>query len=211
MFATGAGLARDGVGVNTVHAMDDLRTRIAGAAQELFLAGGVEAVSMRKVAELVGVTAPAIYRYFRDKDELLNEIILSGLGILEGYLRPAFEEQTPEARLNRLIERYLDFALEQPKYFDFAFLVPSRPVADMPEEIARQGMQTFGFALEQVGQCMEQGTFKKDNPLETAILIWAEVHGLVTLFKMHRFGPDERAFRRIYRSSVERLLRGLRA
>ena len=196
--------------MNTVRVVDDLRTRIAGAAQELFLEGGVEAVSMRKVAELVGVTAPAIYRHFKDKDELLNEIILSGLGILEGYLRPAFDAPTPEARLVRLIDRYLDFALEQPKYFDFAFLVPSRPVANMPEEIARQGMQTFGFALEQVGQCMEQGTFKKDDPLETAILIWAEVHGLVTLFKMHRFGPDEQAFRRIYRGAVERLLGGLR-
>lgn len=190
--------------------VDDLRTRIASAAQELFLEGGVEAVSMRKVAELVGVTAPAIYRHFKDKDELLNEIILSGLGILEGYLRPAFDAPTPEARLVRLIDRYLDFALEQPKYFDFAFLVPSRTVSHMSEEIARHGMETFGFALQQVGLCMEQGTFKKDDPLETAILIWAEVHGLVTLFKMKRFGPDETEFRRIYRGAVDRLLRGLR-
>ncbi len=194
-----------------MHAMDDLRTRIARAAQELFVQGGVEAVSMRKVAEQVGVTAPAIYRHFRDKEELLDEIIRSGLGILEGYLRPAFDAATPEARLVRLIDRYLDFALEQPRYFDFAFLVPSRTISHMQDEIARHGMETFGFALRQVGLCMEQGTFKPDDPVQTAILIWAEVHGLVTLFKMKRFGPDEREFRRVYSGAVERLLRGLRA
>jgi len=196
--------------VNTVHPVDDLRTRIARAAQDLFLAGGVEAVSMRKVAESVGVTAPAIYRHFRDKEDLLDEIIRSGLAILDDYLRPAFDAATPEARLVRLIDRYLDFALEQPRYFDFAFLVPSRSISPMSDEIARQGMETFGFALEQVGLCMAQGMFKKDDPVETAILIWAEVHGLVTLFKMKRFGPDEEEFRRVYRGAVDRLLRGLR-
>jgi len=165
---------------------------------------------MRKIAEMVGVTAPAIYRHFRDKDELLNEIIVAGLESLEGYLQPAFDAGTPYERLNRLIDNYLDFALEQPKYFDFAFLVPSRNVRRFAEEIARHDWKTFRFALEQVALCMEQGTFRKDDAMETAIVIWAEVHGLVTLFKMERFGADVGQFRQIYRRSVDRMLAGLK-
>ena len=58
---------------------DSLRDRISQAAQELFLEGGVEAISMRKVADRVGISATAIYRHYKDKDELLTGIIDTGL------------------------------------------------------------------------------------------------------------------------------------
>jgi AcrR family transcriptional regulator len=191
--------------------VEDQRSRISAAAQEVFLREWIEGVSMRKVAEKVGVTAPAIYRHFRDKGELLNEIIVAGLANLENYLRPAFDADKPYERLRRLTEGYLDFALEQPKYFDFAFLVPSRNIGRFSEELARHDWKTFRFALEQVSSCMEQGEFRPDDPLETAIMIWAEVHGLVILFKTERFGRDVEQFRRIYRRTVDRLLEGLKS
>ena len=71
--------------------MSELRERISAAAQELYLREGVEGVSMRKVADMVGVSAPAIYRHFENKDALLDEIVVRGLRILEQYLRPALE------------------------------------------------------------------------------------------------------------------------
>ena len=190
--------------------MEDIRTRISDAAQDLFLRDGIDGVSMRKVAEKVGVTAPAIYRYFRDKDELLHEIIRSGLEILEDYLKPALDAGDPYERLHLLIDRYLDFAIEQPKYFDFAFLVPSRNMADIPEEIQRHNWTTFGMAVEQVAMCMEQGVFRQEDPLETSILLWATVHGLVILYRTERFGPDPEQFRQTYRKVVDRLLDALK-
>jgi AcrR family transcriptional regulator len=190
--------------------MEDIRTKISDAAQDLFLRDGLDGVSMRKVAEKVGVTAPAIYRYFRDKDELLNEIIRSGLEILEDYLKPALEADDPYERLHLLIDRYLDFAVEQPKYFDFAFLVPSRNMANIPEEIRRHNWTTFGMAVEQVAMCMEQGIFRHEDPLETSILLWATVHGLVILYRTERFGPNADQFRQTYRRVVDRLLDALK-
>ena len=191
-------------------AMEDIRTKISDATQDLFLRDGIDGVSMRKVAEKVGVTAPAIYRYFRDKDELLNEIIRSGLEILADYLKPALEADDPYKRLRLLIDRYRDFAIEQPKYFDFAFLVPSRNMANIPEEIQRHNWTTFGMAVEQVSMCMEQGVFRQDDPLETSILLWATVHGLVILYRTERFGPDTEQFRQTYRKVVDRLLDALK-
>ena len=57
---------------------------------------------------------------------------------------------------------------------------------------------------------MAQGVFKKADPAETAIMLWAEAHGLITLFKMHRFGPDAELFKIIYRRSIDRLFDGLK-
>jgi len=190
--------------------MSSLKERIASAAQDLYLKDGLDGVSMRKVADVVGVSAPSIYRHFRNKDELLSEIVIAGLHILEGYLLPALEAETPLKRLNALIDRYLDFALEQPKYFDFAFLIPTPQSERIPEEMAKHNWATFQMAVEQVAQCMEQGEFRRDDPLSVALTIWAEVHGLVTLFRLSRFGQDENFFRQTFRSSVQRVLDGLK-
>ncbi len=196
--------------VNTVRKTESSRERISAAAQELFLKDGVDGISMRKVAEKVGVTAPAIYRHFKDKEELLAEIINVGLEILQSYLAPAFRADDPYERLQRLIDYYLDFAIEQPRYFDFAFLVPSHGLK-LTEELARHNRSTFMFAVQQVHLCMEQGTFKKTDPLETAIMLWAEAHGLVTLFRLERLGEGYQHFRTIYKRSIDRLLDGLKA
>jgi len=195
--------------VNTVRGTENLRDRMIAAAQELFLEDGVEGVSMRKVADKVGVTAPAIYRHFKDKDELLGELINVGLQILQRYLEPALRAEGPLQRLEHLIDRYFDFVLEQPRYFDLAFLVPSHGMR-MADELGRHNRSTFMFAVQQVHLCMEQGIFEKSDPLETAIMVWAEALGLVTLFRMERFGENPEQFRAIFKRTIQRLLNGLK-
>jgi AcrR family transcriptional regulator len=189
--------------------MSSLKKRIADAARELYLHEGTQGFSMRKVADRVGVSAPAIYRHYRNKNELLNEIVIEGLRILEEYLRPALDAPGPYERLKQLTDNYLAFALEQPQYFDFAFLLPNREIEPVASEIARPDWTTFRMAVEQVGECMAQGIFEADDPLETSIAVWAGVHGLVTLYRTGRFGPDPVLFRGIYGNCVDRVLRGL--
>jgi AcrR family transcriptional regulator len=196
--------------VNSVRGQENLRGRMISAAEELFLLDGVEGVSMRKIADKVGVTAPAIYRHFKDKDELLGELINVGLKILQDYLEPALTADGPLERLEQLIDRYFDFAVEQPKYFDLAFLVPSHGMR-MADELARSNRSTFMFAVQQVYLCMEQGIFKKSDPLETAIMVWASAHGMVTLFRMERFGENPEQFRAIFRRTIQRVFDGLRS
>lgn len=189
--------------------MTSLRERIAAAAQQLYLQEGLDGVTMRRVARAVGVSAPALYRHYRSKDELLDEIMKAGLRILEDYLKPALEARTSYRRLVELTENYLRFALEQPQYFDFAFLLPGRSLDRVREEIDKPPWATFRMAVDQVAACMAEGIFRADDPLETAVTIWAEAHGLVTLFRTGRFGPDTEIFRQTYRRSVHQVLDGL--
>jgi len=189
--------------------MNDLKSRISLTAQELFLSEGVEGVSMRKIAERVGVTATAIYRHFRDKEEILEEIINAGLGILSEYLAPALKAADPYQRLKGLIDAYLRFAMEQPRYFDLAFLVPG-PTMHLSQELERHSRATFKVAVEQVSLCMDAGVFRKGDPIETAVYLWSTAHGLVMLHRMNRFGNDVEEFGRLYRITIERAIAGLR-
>jgi len=189
--------------------LSSLQKKIAAAAQELYLRDGLEGLSMRKVAEMVGVSAPAIYRHFRNKNELLNEIVVQALRVLEDYLRPGLDADSPYERLINMAENYLQFALEQPRFFEIAFLIPSQDVEAIPEEIEKRNFGTFKLALAQVAACMDQGFLKKDDPLESAIIVWAAVHGLVTLYRTGRFGAEPEQFRMVYRLSVRRMLRDM--
>jgi AcrR family transcriptional regulator len=186
-----------------------LRQKISAAAQELYLRDGIQGVSMRKIADVVGVSAPAIYRHFENKEAVLTEITVEGLKILENYLRPALDAPTAYERLRRLIDNYLEFTLQQPRYFDFAFLLPRQDIGPLEDEIRTQDWATFKLSLDQVAACMDEGVFRKDDPTQTGVTIWAAVHGLVTLYRTGRFGQAEDMFREIYAQTVDRVLKGL--
>ncbi len=188
-----------------------MKKRISDAAKELYLESGIQGFSMRKVADRVGVSAPAIYRHYENKGALLNEIVIEGLHVLESYLRPALEADTPYERLVELTEGFLKFALEQPQYFDFAFLVPSEDIELFAEELNRPSCETFRMSAEQIAACMDEGIFTRDDPLETAITIWAAVYGLISLYRTGRFGPNADDFETTYRHAVRRTLKGLMA
>jgi AcrR family transcriptional regulator len=188
--------------------MSSLRHKIFEAARELYLKEGVEGVSMRKVADSVGISATAIYRHFESKDVLIQAVVVEGLTVLEDHLKPALAAGTAYERLRALIDGFLEFALAKPQFFDAAFLIPN-PIGPFGDEIVKHNWTTFQIALEQIAECMERGVFRRDDPMETAITIWAEVHGLVTLYRTGRLGGDEDAFRAIYRRAVERVLAGL--
>lgn len=73
----------------------DTRTRILNAARELYLEGGHRSVTMRGVAERVGVTATALYRQFDDKDALMNEVVDEGFRRFGRYLYKSLEGPVP--------------------------------------------------------------------------------------------------------------------
>jgi len=188
--------------------MNDLKSRISLTAQELFLTEGVGGVSMRRIADRVGVSATAIYRHFRDKEAILEEIINAGLAILSNYLGPPLQAPDPFQRLKGLIEAYLRFAIEQPRYFDLAFMVPGHPTK-LPEELERQAHATFRTAVEQVGLCMKAGIFRQGDPIQTAVYLWSTAHGLLMLYRMNRFGSDVAGFTRLYHVTIEQAIQGL--
>ena len=189
--------------------MTTLGDRIGAAARELYLREGLDGFSLRKVAEMVGVSAPAIYRHYPSKRDLLNEIVLEGLEVLRKYLEPALHAETPLERLSRMIDGYFDFAMEQPKFFELAFLIPAH--AEVPLDLNHPKLATFRQAVEQVAACMKQGELRRDDPLQTAITLWAEAHGLVCLYRVGRFPQQNReGFRQLYRGAVDRVIAGLR-
>lgn len=194
------------------------RTELLNAARELYLAEGMHGLSMRGVAERVGVSAPAIYRHFESKEDLVFELCREGHRTFATYLARGLAGRSPRERLVKTGLGYLDFGLEHRAYYAILFVTPSQQLGfeKLGPRNLEEGAQTFQMLVDRVRECIDTGVLAEADPVATAIGIWAHVHGLVSLYLRACDGPglpgtlrDEAAFRRLFAASQENLLHGL--
>jgi AcrR family transcriptional regulator len=192
--------------------MSDLRGRILDCALDLYLEHGLKGLSMRHVGESLGVSATAIYRHYRNKEDLLHNVLGEAVKVFGSYLFTALSGKTPEERFQRGGEAYLDFALEKSKYYEVIFMAPSQLGGDsLPEDLRERSTATFQFLVDRVQECMESGYIRKDDANAVSMTIWAHTHGLVSIYLAKKWPLDEAGFRRLYGESTERIMQGLRA
>src|SRR5271155_2506064 len=106
---------------------EDLRAKILDAARELFVNEGVEAVSMRKVAEKIGYSATTLYNYFEDKEALLYALCDADFGTLHELFKKIGRIASPIERLRKLGQAYISFALNYPSHYRLMFMTPRVP------------------------------------------------------------------------------------
>src|SRR6186997_1527139 len=111
------------------------QARIFVAARQLFDQGGVEAVSMRRIAEKVGITPMAIYKHYPDKDALLNALMLDGFAAWEARV-DAIKAREPLVWLDRVNDAFLDFAITEPRRYEAAFLLRASRARRYPHDFA---------------------------------------------------------------------------
>ena len=92
---------------------ESTRERIQTQAARLFVASGYHGVSMREVAEAVGVTKPALYHHYADKEALFLAILQGALASLSRLVSHAQEQPTIRAQLETLMHDLLETAPEQ--------------------------------------------------------------------------------------------------
>lgn len=191
--------------------MSDQTAKILSSARDIYLEEGLQGLSMRKIAAKVGVSATALYRHFDNKEAIVAEMLEEGFRIFGRYLYRALAEPTVEGRMLAAGQAYLDFALEQPKYYETIFMSPTELWADRPPEShVEGGLATFQFLIDRVTEGMKAGLLRQDDPEDVAITIWAQSHGLVSLYLTGRIDVNEAEFREMYLRHTTRLIEGLR-
>ena len=184
--------------------------RIATAALHILEREGPEAVSMRKVAQAVGITAMAIYHHFPNRAALLQTIADGEFQTLVTAFDASLVRGTPETRLLRLMDNYIDYAMEHPRIFDYVFSQYRTGARRFPDDFYARRSPTLNRVADTVDEAMRQGRLRKDDVWEVALEFWAHAHGYITLYRAGRFSLAEAQFRRLYRRSLRRLLDGLK-
>ena len=161
-----------------------LRHEIVRATESLLIKNGdADRVSIRAIADAVGVTPPSIYLHFGDKEELLFAVCQAQFAALEAeFDRTTAGVDDPLERLTAMGEAYVRFGVEHPEQYRILLMskhdVVSR--ADF-ESDAIPGTSAFRRLLGAVQECMDAGYFEPDDPFVVAATIWCVVHGLTSL------------------------------
>jgi len=174
-----------------------LRTRIVEAARDIVSEEGLDALSMRAIAERIEYSPGTIYLYFRDKDELVREVIQEGFQRMALWVQREIEAASPgdnPALQHRCMGRaYAKFALDNTAYFRVMFELPGVPQLDCPSdgeshlhEFADESAWDAMVATLQ--GAMDAGLITIRDAQEGAVISWGLVHGLTSLYLSGHLG-----------------------
>ena len=188
--------------------METTQNRIFTAARQLFDQGGVEAVSMRRIAEKVGITPMAIYKHYPDKDALLNALMLDGFAVWEARVE-ALKASEPLAWLQAMGEAFLDFALDEPRRYEAAFLLKASAARRYPGDFVAGRSPVVSRLMARIEEARAQGLVADIPTIDITISFTALVQGLVDMYRAGRFG-DEGEFRSAYRKALVHCIQSFR-
>lgn len=175
-----------------------LEGRILDAARKLWHRDGEGALTMRAVAQAAGTNTPAVYRRFRNRDELLRALV-------ESYQGDLFKALEPCRSLREFAECYLDFAFKRPREYQLlmsgllARIRKSRPNFDL---LLRRSAEWLGGAPEDYE--------------DLALVLFCLAHGTVMHILARNIDADEPHVRKVFTRGVDILVanvkkfRGLR-
>lgn len=167
--------------------MEQVRDRILDAARELFVEHGYEAVSLRKIAQSIDYTAPALYTHFKDKREIMLALCKKDFGALSAAFIKLGAIADPVERIAKIGQTYIRMAVEHPNHYRLMFMM--RPPEDVkPDEQDIKAMDDpdqdgYAFLRLSVQQAIDAGAMRpelKDAELIAQVL-WSGVHGVASL------------------------------
>jgi len=183
---------------------------IAAIALELLEKDGPAAVTMRRIADAVGVTPMAIYHHFANKEALLNFVTDREFAKFAGNVKSPHARASVETQLIQVMESYVDYALKRPRVFAYIFAEPRPGARVFPEDFRARRSPSLNPVADLITQGIESGMLRREDVWELALEMWAHVHGYVALYQGGRIALDEEEFRGLIRRSVRRLIRGLK-
>jgi AcrR family transcriptional regulator len=179
--------------------------RVLHAARKLFDQKGIEGLSLRSVARRVGITPMAIYRHFDSKQALVDALVLDGLAQWSARV-DALPPAKGLAKVAQIGEAFLDFALEEPRRFEAAFLIHSKKARRYPDDFVAGRSPAGAVQIAAIEQAMADGLLVAPSAVEILMTNAALGQGLVTLYRAGRVAGGEAEFRKLYRRATRRVL-----
>lgn len=155
------------------------REAIVSEARSMVQSGGLEALSLRRLATRLGVTAPALYAHVASKRDLVRAVA----EVEFDHLLARFDKidtTDPLERIRAQSRAYVDHARENPELFQVMFVFPpDLGAAPLPEGVELPAAtRAFTTALAAVEEAMDAGVIERADPVLVALTLWTANHGV---------------------------------
>jgi AcrR family transcriptional regulator len=165
---------------------------------------GPAGLSVSAIGKELGVSGPALYRYFASRDELLTELIIDAYDDLAQALRVAAEQHAgmrPRVRFDALARAYRSWALAQPHRYRLLFGPPLPGYDAHAQRLVDASQAAMNQLLGVLRELDDRIAPAPPEPLASqltawgvahdpyigpatalrAVLVWSRLHGLVSL------------------------------
>ncbi|HEY4397459.1 MAG TPA: TetR/AcrR family transcriptional regulator [Acidimicrobiia bacterium] len=161
---------------------DKLRDDLLAATERLMIeTGSAESVSIRAIADAVGVTPPSIYLHFPDKDSLILAVCERHFEVFDSVIEQAGgSTDDPVESLRRRGRAYVRFGLENPEPYRILFMTRTDS-AQQYDAVVGAGARAFQHLVDAVQRCIGDGAFRRVDPIVAATGVWTAVHGVTSL------------------------------
>lgn len=190
-----------------------LRDDIVAAAEQLLIeTGDPDKVSIRAITKVVGISPPAVYMHFEDKDALIFEVCAARFEEFHGYLAAAFAtSDDPVESLRAGGRAYIRFGLDNQEQYRLLFMSrrgegpTGRELEDMP------GLSAFYLLVGAIQRCIQDALLQDEiDAFSASVSLWAGLHGLTSALISHPefpFLPLERTIDDLLEVHLKGLLR----
>ena len=180
------------------------RERILDAASELFLEGGISALSVRAISKRAGLSTIGIYSHFNGKQGVLDALYIEGFNMV--YNAMTINEDVPLSQADVLTtcRRYLDMAYANEAHYRLIF--GESDAGYKPSANARQAAtRAFKKLVTNADNYIQAQGFRVDK-LQAALDLWAVMHGYVSI-SHHGMANEKLDWKGMALTAVERQLR----
>ena len=161
--------------LNTYH-HGDLRDALVQAAFQEAERGGPEAINISALAKKLGVSQPAPYRHFADREALLEAVTAEAFRQFNVILRDLVDKPSKQSKLSRFAQATLAFGLQRNGIYRLMFASRTMASAAKGGELHKAAMETLALLIESL-EAPAVGVLRERQ----AMKIWASLHGVVML------------------------------
>lgn len=171
---------------------------------------GAASLSLRAIAREMEITAPALYRYYKDRDALVTALLIDAFNSFSNALEAACDARTVDDHVGRfraIGKAYFDWAMSDPQKYLFLFGTPI-PGYQFAEELGPSAQRSFLILQGVIGDAYVAGKITGELtslrmptglksqyealrkmglpyvPIVThlALAMWSMMHGMTSLF-----------------------------
>ena len=169
--------------------IEERRRQILDAARTVLFECGMQGASINRIARTAELGVGTIYSYYKSKEDIFIALQEEGLSLLADVIQQAAKRSLdPADKIRCIAQAYLAFSTQHKNYFDIINYFLSSPdvlfTASLKRQVHEHGSRILAHLVDAVQAGVRQGIFKTVNADRYAVMLWANLNGLIQFKKL---------------------------
>lgn len=156
--------------------MNDTKQKLIHITRQMIDRQGIDAVSMRELGKEMNLSRSAMYRHFKNKEDLLAAVAVENFEMLTSTIRKTMESINDSRKLiYAILCTYFEFGINHQEHYRLMFR--KQWDKELYPDLYHSAFEIFKL----VETCLEKAENIRKSPTESTAIMYAFIHGLVEL------------------------------